>query len=182
MDSMKMKTQEITEIGKQNLPSFHFHLIWVMQLKKNLIVGLALRYSRFNREAISRNDSLISFSGTGENTTLGVAPYLRGYLPVGDRLAFYAQFETNFFKTTSKSEDKIPEPDFFENESRSFFVGVRPGVTFFISERFALETVIGSLGYTQGKFEDTADRETKSEGFSFNLNSSEIFFGLSYYF
>ncbi len=151
-------------------------------IKKNLIAGLALRYSRFDREAISMNDSLISFSGTGENTTLGVTPYLRGYLPVGNRLAFYAQFETSFFKTTLKSEDKIPEPDFSENESRGFFVGIRPGITFFVSERFALETVIGSLGYTQSKFEDTADRETTSKDFSFNLNSSEIFFGLSYYF
>jgi hypothetical protein len=73
-----------------------------------------------------------------------------------------------------------------ESSSNDFFVGLQPGLSFFMSKKLALETSIGSLGYRRITREDNNDNfsnsSTNSFEFSFSLNASDFLFGLFYYF
>lgn len=150
----------------------------------NLLVGLGLdyQYSKGEGKLTEPDGITIISSGSNERTSIGFFPYLRGYLPVSAKLAFFGQAEMQYRVVTSNSDTTIPEPEFSEDESRGFSVGVRPGLTYFISNSFALETTLGFIGYSRSEFENDEGRDADSADFSFNLNSSEIFFGLSYYF
>jgi len=61
-----------------------------------------------------------------------------------------------------------------------FNVGIFPGVSYFISEAFALRASIGFLSYASGK--STADGASTTNTFTLNLDLSEVNFGLTYKF
>jgi hypothetical protein len=61
-----------------------------------------------------------------------------------------------------------------------FSIGVLPGVSYFVSEAFALKASIGVLSYASGK--STADGALVSNTFNLNLDLSEVNFGLTYKF
>lgn len=142
-------------------------------ISDDLFLGLGLGYSHNKRE------SDIPGSPVQESTsnTFRVFPYIRYYKGIGKRLAFFVQGEAQFStgKTKSNGEDFI--------ETDSFFVGVRPGLTFMISKCLALETTIGALGYSTNNLENfQSNVESDASSFDFSLNTSNLIFGLSYYF
>ncbi|MEN1783836.1 MAG: hypothetical protein AAGF77_01745 [Bacteroidota bacterium] len=109
-------------------------------------------------------------------------PFVRGYWSLHQRLALFGQAEYRYFKTTLESIDEFPITGTRKNETNGYFVGVRPGVTYFISDVIALEATLGSLGYLNSKFENDQGREVNASSFDFSLNTDELFFGLTLYF
>lgn len=148
----------------------------------NFIVGLGLGYGFSKSENFTVNDQMVNNFTLSEATTYSIFPYVRGYFPVGSKLAIYAQGEVRFAKTNSEFSDQIINLGVDGNENESYFIGIRPGFTYFISKNFALETTLGSLGYERQKLERDGERVGDSDNFNFNLNSADLFFGLSYYF
>ncbi|MDC6365494.1 MULTISPECIES: outer membrane beta-barrel protein [Flavobacteriaceae] len=135
----------------------------------NWMVGLktGYGYSRFE------NENNGNFEGKGESIT--VAPYARRYFGVGNKLLFYLQGELGYTGSWSESfGDMTPRSTSSADE---FYVAFRPGVTFFVSNRLAFESSIGALRYSTIK----RDR-FRSKTFELNLDSSNLLFGLSYYF
>ena len=68
---------------------------------------------------------------------------------------------------------------------RLFRVGLRPGLTYFFTQHFALEGTFGFIGYTHTKLEDPDDFMgfyTKSNVFEVQFGASELSLGISYYF
>lgn len=141
-------------------------------INDNLFLGLGLGYTRNKRE----NDVPGSPVQETISNTFRVFPYIRYYKGIGKRLAFFVQGEAQF--STGKTENN--GEDFIETDS--FFVGVRPGLTFMISKCLALETTIGALGYTSNNLENLQSNVKSDAGsFDFSLNTSSLIFGLSYY-
>lgn len=99
----------------------------------------------------------------------------------------HAQAEFGFSGSTNKSftpQNQIPD---VVGRRNGYFIGISPGLTYFMTKRLALETQLGFFGYTndESSFEDgqgNSNRTSESSNLSFNLNSSNLFFGLSYYF
>ena len=79
------------------------------------------------------------------------------------------------------SENRFSDLDRDTSNGDGFFVNARPGISFFASKNLAFETSIGVLGYSYSSSEGE-DFDNEQQNFSFSLNPSDLFFGLSYFF
>jgi len=142
-------------------------------ISDDLFLGLGIGYTHNKRE---NNVPGSPTDGTTSNS-LRVFAYIRYYKGIGKRLSFFVQGETQFSKSTNeRNGDTTIETD-------SFFVGVRPGLTFMISNCLALETTIGSLGYSSSNLENKqSNTKSDASNFGLSLNTSNLVFGVSYYF
>jgi hypothetical protein len=161
------QTQESKNFG------FSINSSYAYAISDNLFLGLGLGYSHNKREndvnGVSENDVT--------NNSYQVFPYVRYYKGIGKKLAFFIHGETRY----THFENELNALN--SGESDNFFFGVRPGLTLMLNKNLALETTIGSLGYSTGKTEnETTSVETSFSGFNLSLNSADLFFGLSYYF
>ena len=148
-------------------------------VKDNLQVGLGLRYVHNKNEStllspVTNNITYIT------NNSIGATPYIRFYKGIGKQLSLYVQGEMSYDRIWTNTDD----PNNSGNESKGYniFLGIRPGITYFIGKKWALESSIWALGYSfyRTKYED--GRSSKSDSFNLNLDASNIFFGLTYYF
>ncbi|MGD1945808.1 MAG: hypothetical protein ACFB0A_06015 [Croceivirga sp.] len=151
----------------------------------NLIVGLGFGYGRRTQDLdFSANDG--AFNNT-ENTTntYSVFPYVKKFFGLSKSLAFFIQGEVRYDRSELEQETMNVGQFNRDNNTDSLFVGIRPGMTFFVSKKFAFETNFGSLGYSRFSSEaNNGDLDSSSTGnsFNFDFNPSNLFFGLSYYF
>tara|TARA_R110001592_G_scaffold3585_1_gene20659 strand:- start:1133 stop:1783 length:651 start_codon:yes stop_codon:yes gene_type:complete len=144
-------------------------------INNNLIIGLGLGYEY--------RDFKTYYSGIenydSNQNTLVVFPYIKKYFNITEKFSFHLQGEFSVSKTWIDNKSSITNNS---NETRnSLFVGIRPGITYFLTKKFALETSIGALGYSTGKNEND-NNKGKFNSFDLNLNFNNLLFGLSYYF
>lgn len=157
---------------------------------KNLMLGSSIGLGFGSGDSSSRTGGLPDnlSSAESESTSWNIAPYVRAFLPIGKRAAFYVQGEVGY--SASKSSSSSEQNSFINtNESRNtgYSAGLRPGLTYFITNHLALETQLGFLGYSTNTFEskdenDTVSRTSENGNFGFNFNNSQLLFGLSCYF
>lgn len=144
----------------------------------NWMVGVRTGYSR------SKEDNDLSLGpilneSESKTETLTFAPYVRRYGSLTKNLLFYVQGEAGY--AGSWSENIADQTNRSTSESDRFYVAFRPGITFFVSQKLALESSFGILQYSSNKLE-TSGAETTTNGFDFGLDSSNVLLGLSYYF
>ncbi|WP_298371240.1 autotransporter domain-containing protein [uncultured Lutibacter sp.] len=145
-------------------------------IKNNLIIGMGVGYEYRKNENYYSETEIYNSKQNG----IVVFPYVKKFFNVNTKVSFHLQGEFRMSKTWNDNND-LSNLTSNDNNTRSLFVGVRPGLTIFLAKKLALETSIGALGYSTGK--NKADsRETKFDSFSFNLNPNNLVFGLSYYF
>jgi len=148
-------------------------------------LGIGYGFSESDNLNISSNE--VTSSSTSNATTFSFFPFVRGFLPVGKQLAFYVQGEFPYSDTRSEFFDDNANATAIESDEENYFIGLRPGLTFFVSKNIVLETTLGSFGYSrrngdQGNDGGIQEVSFSSDNFNFNLNSSDLFFGLAYYF
>ena len=142
-------------------------------ISDDLFLGLGIGYSHNTRKVEVTANPTSEFKINRFN----IFPYIRYYKGIGKRLAFYVQGEVQYSKATTE----LNGSDFLDTDG--FFVGVRPGLTFMLSKCLGLETSIGALGYTSSNtknLDNNDDSDTRE--FNFSLDSTNLIFGLSYYF
>ena len=140
-------------------------------------LGIGYGYNRSENSSMSageRND----YEGTGQS--LSFDPMVRSYFGVGENLALYLQGQASYTKTWFDQEQSNQAN--LSDKNNFVFVGIRPGITFFIAPKFALETTFGSLGYTKSIIEDNAGNGIERDSLALSFSTSDLFFGLSYYF
>ncbi|ARV15020.1 outer membrane beta-barrel protein [Polaribacter sp. SA4-12] len=145
-------------------------------IKNNLELGLGLGYSRSKNE-----NSYSSSSSHYENkyNSYTISPYVKKYLPINDTFSFFLQGEVAFSNYNRKQD--YDNSDDTNIDGNTVFIGLRPGFVYFVTKNIALNANIGALGYSTNKYKSDNITESKSNSFSFNLNSSNLIFGLSYY-
>lgn len=161
--------------GEGEIKTFTFTInpSYAYAISDDLFLGVGLGYSHSKtKDGVNNNvvyDEITTHS-------YQVFPFVRYYKGIGGKLAFFIQGEARYshFET---------ELNFLNaNDTNNFFFGIRPGLTLKLNRNLALETSIGALGYRTGKSENEANSsESKFNSFEFSLNSSNLFFGLSYY-
>lgn len=112
--------------------------------------------------------------GTTEvkSTDLSIGAFGRYYFTPANKFSMMLQLAADY--TTSKNEVDGNET----GKLNGFGVNFAPGLNYFISNRLALETTVGVLGFNSSKPDvDGADATTN---FNFNLGLNNITFGLVY--
>ncbi|MEL6483297.1 MAG: outer membrane beta-barrel protein [Bacteroidota bacterium] len=146
----------------------------------NWTVGLVSEYfvQKGENEGIAPDGAISNTESKSES--LSLAPYVRRYFAINKNLAFFAQGEVGILKSWSESIDF--DSDRFTSEADGVFVNLRPGVLFFPAKNLAFETSIGLLGYRALDREDSNGTTAENRDFRFDFNSSNLLFGLSYFF
>ncbi len=174
-------TSETDVTGVSFLPNLGY------AVGENTILGLRPGYRYQESENTVFEDSMRNNSRTTESHALSIASYLRRFFPLNKNLALYLQGELGYEHVRGESASDNDSLSQTESTTDTFFIGIRPGITYFVSKAFALEAGIGALQYERldSEFTDSNDTVISTEDrnrFNFDLDTSQIFFGLSYYF
>ncbi|QHI37264.1 hypothetical protein IMCC3317_26430 [Kordia antarctica] len=161
------QTQESKNFGFSISPSYAY------AISEDFFLGLGLGYGYNSRE----NELNGVTDSETKASSYNIFPYVRYYKGIGKKLAFYIQGEARYSYTNFEFNGVDG------STSNRFFIGVRPGITWMLNKNLGLETSIGALGYTTDKVEnETTGTDVKTNNINFSLNSSNLLFGLSYYF
>ena len=165
----KIRSLNDDTITEYNRESFSIRGSYAYAIANDLFVGVGLRYGHWS----NTNDSSNPASDSKSSSNLyGIFPYVRYYKGVGKKLALYLQGETSFRHVNFDWEN-----------TNSFSVGLRPGITFMMSKNLAFETSLGFLGYFSNSSEEEGRiSESNSKAFRASFDSSNLLFGLNYYF
>ncbi len=138
-------------------------------INDNLIIGLGVGYGYSKSE---------SGSEIGKGNSYQIFPYVKKHFPLGKKLTISLQGEFNYsYSDYSSNINSIP----YERSSNQYFIGIKPGITYFLNKNIALEANIGSLGYSKTNQDENNLPDRESDSFQFNINSTDLMFGLSYY-
>ncbi|MEM6892650.1 MAG: outer membrane beta-barrel protein [Bacteroidota bacterium] len=146
----------------------------------NWTVGLVSDY--FVQKGDNENiapDGTIS-NGETKSESLSFAPYVRRYFGINKNLAFFAQGEVGISKAWSESTNT--GLDRSTSEQDGVFMNLRPGLIFFPTKNLAFETSIALLRYSAFDREDSSGTISEDRSFSFDLNTTNLLFGVSYFF
>ncbi|PCE63369.1 porin family protein [Sediminicola luteus] len=112
--------------------------------------------------------------------SLRFAPFVKKYIRVAKPLYFTLKGSASY--ETGKQEHFDNGQKNGENNFDNCAVGVSPGVSVFLNDRFAFQSQIGFLGYRHHKTEAPNGGKSRVDRFSLDFNTTQFFFGLAYYF
>ena len=137
-------------------------------ITNNLVLGLGTSYT-YRESKTNNNDSEMS----SISNTYGIGIFARGYKGLTDKLLLFLNGNISYSNTHFNGSDF---------DSNSYSIIIRPGLAYFISQKLALETSVGQIGYIKSTSEDSDFFVSETDQFFATLNLSNIQFGLSYYF
>ncbi len=149
--------------GKSTTTAFEFSPSLGYFISNNIAIGFQL--------GVTNNQS--SFSGTSLSKTTGFTGgvYARYYTNPTNKFSVFGSAGLNFGSTNNKTDSL---------KTTSYSLGFAPGISYFLSNHFAIETTIGSLGFSSSKPDSEGADATNS--INFGLNLSTVSFGLIYKF
>ncbi|UMB61191.1 porin family protein [Lutibacter sp. A80] len=141
-------------------------------IKNNLFIGIGLGYGYSKDESITYDIDTESISTTN---IWSIIPYIKKYFPVGKKLTLNLKGEFRYSSFESDYDNSN-----FISSANNYFIGIRPGITYFLNNKIALDANIGSLGYWNSKVDDNSNN-TQSSGFELSIDTSNFYFGVSYF-
>lgn len=156
---------ESHKTGEQNNNGFTIAPSAGYFVSNNIALGATVRYGRTKYEVDDMANS--------KSTSSGIAAGLFGryYFTPENRFSFFGHLEANY--SSSKVET-------YENtyKTNGFGALLAPGINYFLSDHFALETTLGGISYGSRK----PDGGTSTDSFAINVSLSNIYLGLIYKF
>ncbi|HCA09801.1 MULTISPECIES: outer membrane beta-barrel protein [unclassified Chryseobacterium] len=158
----------------------------------NLAVGLGVGYKNDKTTTSVTN----SFGGTtvvteneGTKSAFVVAPFVRKYWTIADKLYIFGQLEVPMEFGTEKNEINATATTGSTTTSTStstkanytsIGVNIKPGLDYFLNKNWSIEATIGEFGYNTSKFD--VDGAKSVNNYKFGLNLSAVTFGVKYVF
>ncbi|CAH8283686.1 outer membrane protein with beta-barrel domain [Mariniflexile fucanivorans] len=141
-------------------------------IDSNLIIGVMPGFNIVNSKFVESDDEY-------KSNGLSIAPYIRKYFAINNKLAFNVQGELMYSYQKSKNiySDSVTNTG-SESDSNSIFIGVRPGLTYSLTNKIYLNAHLGSIGYYSDKSENDEGTISKSNNFNLNLSTSDLYFGV----
>jgi hypothetical protein len=143
---------------------------------ENFVLGLNVGYS------MSESSSFVSVIAPEKRVTetnlVTIGPFARYYYMFDEKAGFFGQADIGFGFGKRQVEEE-PGVDISRIEGV-----LRPGMTYFFSEKWAVEGKFGYIGYSQNKEEyTTADQnfEVTTSNLQVSFNFTTLSFGLAFY-
>lgn len=160
----------------------------------NLAVGVGVGYKQTTDKV-----STTTFTGPFTSTSVGkdiedavvVAPFVRKYWTIADKLYIFGQLEVPMEFGNYKQEGTLTTYNEVTNNTTiqsvstktkytSVGVNVKPGLDYFLNKNWSIEATIGEFGFNTYKLDvDGADNRND---YNFGLNLSSVTFGVKYVF
>lgn len=129
-------------------------------VSENIAVGLQLGYQSVKDETPT---------GDTESSTFNVGAFGRYYFMPASKFSLFGQLGVDYMST-----------DYDAYKESGFGVALAPGISYFVSNNFALEATFGILGYQT--VEPDVDGAEATNTFDFGVNMNDINFGIVYKF
>lgn len=131
-----------------------------------------------------------------EATDKAIGVYVKKYIPLTDKVALTGTGEIGYsrYKSAETEQDKADHIYYsLKRETASLEVAIRPGFSFFASEKISLNATYGAISYSIKTYEnETLDElhwgpepkllEEKTNRIGLDLTLSSFSLGLSYFF
>lgn len=141
-------------------------------LTENIAVGVALGYE---------TSKLDDGSDDVKNNTLSVGAMARYYVTPASKFSLFAELGVNYMSYDNEYMiDTDGTINVGDSEGNGFGVKVAPGVSYFLSDAFAIEASWGVLGYETSKPDFTGAESTDT--FALGLDMDDLSLGLVYKF
>ncbi|WBV60727.1 outer membrane beta-barrel protein [Chryseobacterium camelliae] len=158
----------------------------------NLAVGLGLGYANDKITTTTTSNvagGTLTVENKGTQSAFVVAPFVRKYWTLADKLYIFGQLEvpmafgeykeegTETFvagstTTVNSTSDKT--------KFTSIGVNVKPGLDYFLNKNWSIEATIGEFGYNT--YKEDVDGAKSINNYKFGLNLSSVTFGVKYVF
>lgn len=156
----------------------------------NLAVGLGVGYNN-DKATFTTSGNIGDASFTNENEitqdAFVVAPFVRKYWTLGDKLYIFGQLQVPMQFGNVKTETSsvvtdgttvVTNSESVENKYTSIGVTVKPGLDYFLNKNWTIEATIGEFGYNNFKPENAE----AINNYNFGLNLSSVTIGVKYVF
>ncbi|HEX8061236.1 MAG TPA: outer membrane beta-barrel protein [Cyclobacteriaceae bacterium] len=127
----------------------------------------------------SGNKALYNNNTRDQSMGYGISPYVRRYFSIAEK--FYVYLDGGLGYTQTKSTFKVPG-NTTDTHIKAASVFITPGVTYFLSDRFALNASFGSLYFRNSKVTGTSQAGYHQKDFYANFALNAIGFGASVFF
>ncbi len=165
--------------GDQKSNTFTFSPRAAYFVTNNIAVGLALGLNG------TKEEDIVGLTSTEDKTTkFSVGAFGRYYFTPASKFSVFGQlgFNVNNSKIESSSTTGGTTVT-SETKSNGFDIALAPGISYFVSDHFAIEASWGMLKYETTKPDAPAGFTAEStDSFDFGLNLDSINFGLVYKF
>lgn len=146
---------------------------------ENLVLGIGIG---FDSDKESEEDGDYEYSEI--ESMLAIAPSLRLYNPINERLSLYGEFGLGFgFGKYKEEETQGGSTTTDETNLSSMEIGLTPGFNYMLSDKIGLELRYGFIGYeSMTAKDDDGDNDwemTDPNKFGFDLDLSSIEFSIS---
>ena len=166
-------------------------------IKQNFAIGLGLGYSyTYIKQSRIQPDGT-TIDDYNKVNTLSITPYARYYFNLGGKIALFTQLGVIYSPFTAGHHHEVinyngnPTPSIIDTKDQNISLNVllSLGFSYFISDKCAIETTIGSIGYTASKytnittsaFTDGDMNIQHNSSFNLNFSISSITFGVKYF-
>ncbi|SFM98495.1 outer membrane protein [Chryseobacterium oleae] len=158
----------------------------------NLAVGLGVGYKNDKTTTSVTNsfgNTTVVTENEGTTSAFVVAPFVRKYWTIADKLYIFGQLEVPMEFGTEKNEVNATATTGSTTTSTStstkanytsIGVNIKPGLDYFLNKNWSIEATFGEFGYNTSKFD--VDGAKSVNNYKFGLNLSAVTFGVKYVF
>ncbi|WP_223607695.1 outer membrane beta-barrel protein [Chryseobacterium sp. OSA05B] len=154
----------------------------------NLAVGLGVGYKNDKNTETTKNAVIVS-EDTDTESAFVVAPFVRKYWTIADKLYIFGQLEVPMefgqvkeegTATTTVGGATTTASTSTKSNYTSIGVNIKPGLDYFLNKNWSIEATFGEFGYNTSKFD--VDGAKSVNNYKFGLNLSAVTFGVKYVF
>ncbi|MET3537844.1 outer membrane beta-barrel protein [Chryseobacterium limigenitum] len=154
----------------------------------NLAVGLGVGYAS-DKTTLTTNNALTVGESKNTQSAFVVAPFVRKYWTIADKLYIFGQLEVPMefgqLKQESVATTTIGGTTNTASTSNkanytSIGVNIKPGLDYFLNKNWSIEATFGEFGYNTSKLD--VDGAKSVNNYNFGLNLSAVTFGVKYVF
>ncbi len=176
MGTEKNKTNNTTSDGPKTT---YFALIPSVEyfIADKFSAGLGIGYSLDRSKTEAANTTTINSTGT-----VIVNPFARMYFSMGEKVSLFGQGEV--YLGLGKKTDKVTAGNNTTTtklKDNTIDIGIRPGVSLFLSDKISIEATFGFIGFENHNEETDANSSTINNDVIFSVNPSYIGFGIRFF-
>ncbi|GAB3227972.1 hypothetical protein GCM10027454_27350 [Algoriphagus aestuariicola] len=153
--------------------------------KDNWLLGISLPLSWNNSTTSSLSSSGASeLSSESKYSSWGVAPFVRGYFPFGEKISAFGQVQVGYSHVSFTDIPNGNEDASSSKDINSVNAAASLGLSYFPKTWLGINLSISPLSYTNTSWEDdgyTENSEGDSSGFSFGIDTSVITLGVNFF-
>mgnify|MGYP005748026997 CR=1 FL=1 len=149
------------------------------------VLGISLPF-RWSTTTSQFNTGSSGNSGINESkiSSMGIAPFVRKYYPIGEKLSAFGQIQLGFIQESSKTIPNGNPANESLSESNYFnFIGTL-GLSYFPKNWLGINLSLSPITFTSSSYQDqnyTENTEGDGQAFSFGLDSNAISLGINFF-